>query len=129
MHDTKSELDDMVAPIWLIVYDNDPSQSYVFTNKDKVVASIEGSIKSVIPAGVEMDDSADELIKHLADGWEKHRFTVLRFLNLLAFIHRIDFDRHTTVGKILMSAYDALKHTDVDLACRIRDLFEDPATI
>jgi hypothetical protein len=118
----------MVAPIWLIVYDNDPNQSYVFANKDKVVASIEGSIKSIIPDGAELDDSADELIKHLDDGWDKHRFTVLRFLNLLTFIHRIDLDRHTAIGKVLISAHDALKNTDVDLACRIRDLFEDPAT-
>ena len=127
----KEELKDKIIPMWLIVYDSDPDRSYIFTNKEKVIASIMGSLESSVPQeDLEVDDIVSEIMQGLDKTWGA-RFTALRFFSLLVFIHRLDLDRHNKIISTLMESYNTLRDnpgTNDELAARIFDMFIDPAT-
>lgn len=35
-----------VLPLWVVIYDNEPSRTYVYTSPDKMIAAIDGSVRS-----------------------------------------------------------------------------------
>jgi len=123
------ELRDKVTPIWLIVYDQDPSKAYTFTSKEKVVASVEGALRSSNTGdNPDIDVICEEVLLKLDEAWGMS-FILMRMFDIELFIHRLDIDRHNAVGKILMDAHDALDGVDDELAGRIDDLFIDPTVL
>ena len=116
-------LDDKVIPLWLIVFDQDPTRSYLCTTKNKVLASVEGAIRGTY--GDESDLLVPPVMTQLEKTWGK-QFIMLRCPpSLDLFVHRLEIDKHNPIGKILMECYDALPYEA--LRTKIAKLFVEAA--
>lgn len=124
----KSTLSAKVIPIWLMVFDQDPSRTYIFTNKQKVFASVEGLVRSVAP-----EERAEECVRmalaHLENAWNAP-FIPMRFQQTSLFVHRLEIDRYNPIHKMLTNCRAALESTSDPKAAKaiksIDELFADP---
>jgi len=101
--------DEKVITLWLMVYDQDPEQSYLFTCKDKVLASVEGLVRSVAP-----DAYADRFVALTMDTIHKpwdSPFIACSFQGTQLFIHRLELDRHNPIQQTLLQCKRTLKES------------------
>ena len=99
--------DEKIIPLWLMVYNQDPTQTYLFTSKDKVFASIEGLIRSVAP-----DDAADKFVELALDTLNSTwgaPLIPMQFRDTLLFVHRLEIDRHNPIHQALTKCRNALE--------------------
>ena len=120
------ELDDKVIPLWLIVFDQDPTKTYICVTRDKVLASIEGAIRGALGDDAAVDCLVSAILEKLGEVWQQS-FINLTCPSLSLFVHRLEIDRYNPIGKILLECYDALTYDD--LRARIAKLFIDPASL
>ena len=113
------QIDDKVIPLWLIVFDQDPTKSYICTTKSKVLASVEGAIRGTY--GDESDDLVPPIIKQIDKTWGQSFISLRCPPSLSLFVHRLEIDKYNPIGKILLECYDALPHST--LRTRIEQLF------
>lgn len=115
-------LDDKVIPLWLIVFDQDPTRAYICNSKDKVLASVEGAIRSAC------GEDSDVLVKPIIDQIDKtwgQSFISLRCPPALdLFVHHLEIDKHNVIGKTLLECYEAIPYDS--LRAKIARLFVDP---
>jgi hypothetical protein len=116
-------LDSKVVPLWLIVFDQDPTKSYICTSKSKVLASVEGAIRGTY--GDESDLLVPPIIKQIDKTWGQSFISLRCPPSLDLFVHRLEIDKHNPIGKILMECYEALPYDS--LRTKIAKLFVDPA--
>jgi hypothetical protein len=116
-------LNDKVIPLWLIVFDQDPTRSYICASKNKVLASVEGAIRGTY--GDESDLLVPPVIDQIDKTWGLPFISLRCPPSLDLFVHRIEIDKHNPIGKILLDCYDALPYDS--LRSRIANLFVEPA--
>jgi hypothetical protein len=116
-------LDDKVIPLWLIVFDQDPTKAYLCTTKNKVLASVEGAIRGTY--GDEADFLAPPVINQIDKTWGQSFISLKCPPSLDLFVHRLEIDKHNPIGKLLLECYDALPYDS--LRTKIANLFVDSA--
>ena len=94
-----------VITLWLIVYDQDPTQCYLFTSKGKVLASIEGLVRSVAP-----EQAADQFV-NIALETIHDTFIACKFQNTQIFVHRLEIDRYNPIHRALLQCKNVLKES------------------
>jgi len=120
---------DKIIPLWLIVYDQDPNRTYLFTHKDKVLASIEGLARSEVP-DIMGDECADHVATTLKHAWGSTLIT-MQLISTTVHVHRLEIDKCNPIHQVLVGCKAAL-NTGVgkqEAIGRIDDLFIDPATL
>ena len=110
-----------VIPIWLVVYDRDPSKSYILCSQDKVYASLDGAIRTAFQGANEeaADQICDDLIAQLRL-IKPQSFMIVRCPNLSIVVHRLELDRHNQICKVLFGCLDQV---DEDTRDQIDRLF------
>jgi len=112
-------LDDKVIPLWLIVFDQDPTKAYIHTTKGKVLASVEGAIRGTY--GDESDMLIPSVIDQINKTWGQSFMSLKCPPSLDLFVHRLEMDKHNPICKLLLDCYDALPYDS--LRSRIANLF------
>lgn len=115
------DLDGKVIPLWLIVFDQNPTRAYICVTKEKVLASVEGAVRGTY--GDESDCIVPAIIEQLERMWDQP-FINLTCPSLSLFVHRLEIDKYNPIGKMLLECYDAVVYDD--LRTRIAKLFVDP---
>jgi hypothetical protein len=115
-------LDNKVIPLWLIVFDQDPTKSYICTTKNKVLASVEGAIRGTYG---DESDLINPVIDKIEKTWGQQFINLKCPPSLDLFVHRLEIDKHNPIGRILMECYHALPYNS--LRARIAKLFVEPA--
>ena len=122
-------LDNKVIPLWLLVYDQDPSKAYLFTSKAKVFAVVEGMVRSVVPD--EMSDAVvDGTLSNLETEWDKP-FIPMQFTDTSLFVHRLEIDKYNPIHKVLSKYNNVLEYAvgGKEVIDMIDDLFVDPVSL
>jgi hypothetical protein len=115
------DLLDKVIPLWLIVFDQDPTKAYICTTKSKVLASVEGAIRGTY--GDSSDLLVSPVMNQINKAWGQSFISLRCPPSLDLFVHRLEIDKHNPIGKILLECYDALP--TCPLRSRIAKLFVD----
>jgi hypothetical protein len=115
-------LDGKVIPFWLIVFDQDPEKSYIYTTKEKVLASIEGAIRGTY--GDESNLIIPSVLGQIDRTWGQSFISLKCPPSLELFIHRLEIDKHNPICKLLLECYDALPYDS--LRAKILKIFVDP---
>ena len=116
-------LDDKVILLWLIVFDQNPTRSYLCTSKKKVLASVEGAIRSTY--GDVPDKVISPVIERIEQTWGSPFISLKCPPSLDLFVHRLEIDKYNPIGKILMECYDAVPYNS--LREKIAELFVESA--
>lgn len=107
MNPISSNPDEKIIPLWVMVFDQDPAQAYLFTNKAKVFASVEGLVRSVAP-----DEMADNFVTMtlatLNKAWGAP-FIFMKFQNTQLFVHRLEIDKYNPIHQVLIRCRLALE--------------------
>jgi hypothetical protein len=121
--DLVTNLADKIVPMWLIVYDQDPTQSYICNSTDKVFASVEGALYTAIP-DADAEDLRQSLMAQLKSVWQVP-FISLTTPAFTLFVHRLEIDKYNPVGRLLLDCFEVLP--EGDLRERIAKIFVDPS--
>lgn len=116
-------LEDKVVPLWLVVYDQDPTKSYVFADQRKVLLSVEGSIKQMIPDCPANTEAVDRVIDKLKESWAAP-FLLIPMDNMTVFVHRLELDKHNPIHKALCKAIGSV--SDAGVRDELASFFVDP---
>ena len=116
------DLSEKVIPLWIIVFDQNPTRSYICVTKDKVLASVTGAISGTY--GDDADVIIPGIINQIKKSWGKP-FICLTCPSLSSFIHRLEIDKYNPIGKLLLECYDTITYDD--LRARIAKLFINPS--
>jgi len=99
---------EQVITIWMIVYDGEASQVYTTTNFDKMLASIESSIRGYFG---EDSPAAEHVYKQIITkvrGAEEQPAIPMRFGPLQIVVYRWEIDDSNKVHEILGRCYDVI---------------------
>ena len=111
-----------VIPIWLMIYDGDPSKSYIFCSQDKVLASAEGAIRQActdrVPNDV-IDHICVDMMQRLKQ-LKAQPFMFIRCPEMALTIHRFELDQCNDIHKCLVHCRE---QADVVLRKEIDNLF------
>lgn len=111
---------DLTITVWTIVYDNDKNRMYHFSEYEKAIKSIEGSLRCYIDDDAELDGAVEYVVEHI----EKRRADgciPINFGNLSIIIFRWALDYTTTIHQVLSDCYDDVKNES--LRSRIKWLY------
>ena len=111
---------DLLINIWTIVYDNDQNKMYSFTDFDKAVASIEGSIRCYI----DDDEDYEQTVELVIDFIHMHASDAcipIKFGNLNMIMFKWSLDYTTNIHQLLSESFDKIK--DEVFRSRIKALF------
>lgn len=116
-------LREQVIPIWMICYDGDADRIYSFTDFEKAVASVEGSVR-----GYFGDESPefDQVCQQVTDRMRELRTAPcvpMRFNNLNVVVYNWEIDSANPIHKTLSECHQA---ADDDLKRKIETLFAEP---
>lgn len=124
------EFDNNVIKIWVIVYDGDANRVYSFTDFEKVVAAICGSIRCFFgdPDAETFDIVCDQIANKMRQSAEAACIP-LQFTSFRddaesiwkAVIYNWELSKTNTIHKLLADCYDAVD--DHGLQDRISSLF------
>ena len=110
-----------IITIWMIIYDNDASRVYTTTSFDKMLASVESSLRGYCgdetPASEEMYQQVIDRIKEA----EEQPAIPMRFNNLNVVVYRWEIDDSNPVHRVLSQCYDVVE--DQGLKEQINSLF------
>ena len=112
---------DQVIKLWIVVYDQDQRRIYSFTDYNKMVNSVEGSIASYI---TDDDKEADKMIEYCVDYIKQHAedpCIPIVFGKLSMVIYKWSLDYTNNIHRVLIDCYSQI--TDDILKKRIEDLF------
>ena len=121
--------EEKVIPLWLMVFDQNPCQNYLFTSKAKVFASVEGLVRSAIPDDIS-DEFVNAVLTTLDNTWDAP-FIPMKFHSTQLFIHRLEIDKHNPIHQALTKCKDALESGvgDQDAIESVDDLLIDPVAL
>ena len=120
----ESVLDGKVIPLWLIVFDQDPTKAYICNTKSKVLASVEGAIRGTF--GDESDLLVAPVVEQIDKTWGQTFISFKCPPSIDLFVHRLEIDKHNPIFRTLMECYDALLPYN-PLRAKIAKLFVDSA--
>ena len=112
---------DKIIPLWLIVFDQDPTRAYICSSKNKVLASVEGAIRGTY--GDEADLLAPPVLGQIDKTWGQTFISLKVPPSLELFVHYLEVDKNNPIYKILLECYDALPYDE--LRTKIAQLFAD----
>lgn len=116
------ELRDKVIPIWMICYDGDAERIYSFTDFEKAVASVEGSIRGYFgEEGPEFDLVCQQVTSKMHE-LRNAPCVPMRFNTLNVVVYNWELDSANPIHKVLS---DCHKVADEDLKDRIEMLFAE----
>lgn len=111
---------DLTITVYTIVYDNDQERMYHFTEYDKLLKSIEGSLRCYIDDNDELDEAVEFVVSYV----EKHKSDgciPINFGNLNIIIFRWALDYTTAIHQVLSDCYHEVR--DESLKSRIKWLY------
>ena len=112
-----------VIPIWMICYDGDADRIYSFTDFEKAVASVEGSVRGYFgEEGSEFDKVCDQVTAKMRELRDAPCIP-MRFNNLDIIIYNWELDTANPIHKVLVECYDL---AGGDLKKKIAKLFAEP---
>lgn len=129
-----NDLNNQIVQLWIMTFDQDPNRTYIHTSKEKVLASVEGTIHNMAPEGV-ADALAANVIDQLATQMSFSMFIPLMIQDTVITVRRIDLDKHNPIIVCLNECYDYILSDDrhksnrTELMNRVRSLFTDPASV
>lgn len=109
-----------VLESWLILYDGDPDKAYMFDDFEKVLASVESSVRGYIG---EENPGYDAIFDNLVGKVRDQRdapVIPLRVNDLFILIYRWEWDKTHVLHKLLCKCYDVV---DDDLRIQIDHAF------
>lgn len=113
--------DDKVIGVWMIIYDGDASQTYMFGDFDKVLASIESSIRGYIGDELSDDKIYDTILNKVRENSNKPCIPI-RVNNLQIVLYYWELDDSHPIHRVLGECFDVV---DSDLKYKISSLFSD----
>lgn len=120
-------IEDQVIRIWMIVYDGNADRIYSFTNFEKAVASIDGSVRSYFGEfGENEDPDFDIICSQVTEKMYELRdapCVPMKFKNLQVVIYNWEIDDTNPIHKMLIDCHGAIN--DPTLKGRIESLFSD----
>lgn len=109
----------------MIVYDGDADRIYSFTDFNKALASIDGSVRSYFgEIDADEDPDFDDVCKQVTDKMVELRDAPcipMQFNNLQIVVYNWEIDYTNPLHKVLEDCYTAVD--DLELKNRIGDLF------
>ena len=106
----------------MICYDGDANQIYSFTDFNKALASIEGSIRSYYgDENEEFDAFCDVMTAKLRE-LRNAPCVPMKFNNLTVIVYNWEIDSTNPIHKILLECYNT---ADIELKGRIESLFAE----
>lgn len=112
---------DQVIRVWVIVYDQDSDRIYTFSDWQRVLQSVEGSIRSYMDGDHRVDEVISHIITNLSDK-DTRAFIPLRINNLTIAIYGWELDISNGVHQLLSKCYDQVDDT---LKLEIMNLFSN----
>jgi hypothetical protein len=112
---------EQVITVWMIIYDGDASRIYTTTTFDKMLASIESSIRGYCG---EDTPAAEEMYQQILDRVVEARdepCIPMRFNNLTIVVYRWEIDNSNQIHHLLGRCHDIID--DGDVRERISSLF------
>ena len=115
-----------VIPIWLMIYDGDPSKSYIFCSRDKVLASAESVVRSSC-AGRMPDEVIDTICSDIMSkvAADSKPFLMIKCPAMQLVVHRLELDKYNDIHKCLSRCREQV---DEPLRKQIDNLFADLST-
>lgn len=114
-------LKDQVITVWMIIYDSDASRIYTTTCFDKLLSSVEGSIRGYCgdesPAA---EDVYDQILRQVKAS-QNQPCIPMQFNSLQIVVYRWELDDSNPIHQVLRKCHDVLD--DVDLKDEITSLF------
>lgn len=129
-----NDLNDQIVQLWIITFDQDVSRTYIHNSREKVLASVEGTIHNIAPDGI-ADALAANVIDQLATQMSFSSFIPMMIQDTVITVRRIDLDKHNPLVICLNECYDYILADDrhmssrTELMNRVRNLFTDPANV
>jgi len=119
-------MNDQIVPIWLIVYDNDFDTAYSTSNYEKMLASVESSIR-----GYAGDDSdrAEDAYRQAIDMVKEAGYNPIipiKYHSLTIVVYRIEIEKTNQLHKLLIDCYNQVDDT---MRQRISSLFCDSVNV
>ena len=110
----------------MIVYDGDADRIYSFTDFDKALASIEGSVRGYFGAFGEEESNPDfdVICAQVTDKMRELQDSPcipMKFNNLRVVVYNWEIDNANPLHKVLTACYDAVP--DLDIKGKIEKLF------
>lgn len=112
--------DEDVLVAWFIVYDCDPDKVYSFDDYDKVIASVESSMRGYVGDDEKYDEEFQRVLNNLRSKKDAPLIP-MRLDNLTIFIYRWEMDKTHVLHKLLCECYDKV---DGDLRQKITCAFD-----
>jgi len=100
-------LAERVIKFWVIVYYGDIRQSYVITDFNKVVASVESSIRGYFEENDVCDSVCKNIIRRLRS-LENAMIIPIKVDDLQIIVHRWEMDHMTKVHQVLTKCHEAV---------------------
>lgn len=118
-------ISEQVIPLWTICYDGDVNRIYNFTNFEKAIASIDGSIRSYFDNGEEFDKQSecDETCRYIIDKireYKNYPCVPMRFNNLHIILYSWEIGSTDPLHRILTECHAMV---DESMKTRIEGLF------
>jgi hypothetical protein len=119
--DSDVQLTDKIINVWSLIYDGSSEQSYNFSCYNKALASIEGSLKTIIN---DESEEADMVIKCCIEkiaSLSNQPVVPIQFGELTIALHKLSIDKCNEIHKVLLACHAQV--ADQDLKQRIERLF------
>ena len=117
------DLRHQVIPIWMICYDGDADRIYSFTDFEKAVASVEGSVRGYFGEDShEFDQVCNQVTTRMRE-LQHSPCVPMRFANLQVVVYNWEIDSANPLHRVLVEAH---KQVDDSLKKQIEVLFAEP---
>ncbi len=129
-----NELDNQIVQLWIITFDQDVSRTYIYNSKEKVIASVEGTVYNLVPDAV-ADDLVEHIIEQLATQMSHNVFIPIVIQDTVITVRRIDLDKYNPIVVCLSECHDYISSDNrhmpkrTELMNRVRSLFTDAANV
>jgi hypothetical protein len=99
---------DQVITVWMIIYDGDASRIYTTTNFDKLLSSVEGSLRGYCgdesPAA---EDTYDQILRQVRDS-QNQPCIPMQFNSLRIVVYRWELDNSNPIHQVLRKCHNML---------------------
>jgi hypothetical protein len=119
---------EQVVLLWIVTFDQNIDRTYTYTHPDKVLSSVEGTIRSIIQDAPHLESMVQEVLQRVADNMDCG-FVPIIINDTTIAIRKLELDSQNPVVACLLDCYDYLSGDDeqqIYLLRKISSLFVDP---
>ncbi len=95
-----------VVNVWAIVYDQDARKIYTFTDWQRVLQAVDGSIRSYLDCPM-ADATFDKVIEDLRECHDRN-YIPIKVNNLIITIYRWELDSTNPLHRVLSKCYEVV---------------------